>query len=658
MNFFEHQDRARRNTAYLVGLFGVAIATMILALYLTILLIQFESTEHLDTLWQPQLLVLLSLGVGGMIGFGSVRKTLALRGGGSVIALNLGGRLVVPETHDAQERRLLNVVEEMAIAAGISVPQVYLLDQEPGINAFAAGYSPNEAVIGVTQGCLDLLNRDELQGVIGHEFSHILNGDMRLNLKLIGVLHGILMIHLIGRAILRHGSRSSRRRKDKEGGGLFAFALAMLVIGGIGWVCGRLIKSAVSRQREFLADASAVQFTRNADGIGNALRKIASHADHSQVHAPSAEEASHLFFGDIASPHSLWQSFSSAFATHPPLSERIRRITGSPLELSSSPLNPAATTAVTPAPEGMLGFQTATIPPVGVMPSLADAAIATTPAKVITQIGTVAPAHLKYAQALIAALPTLIRDQLPHPNGALAIAYALFLDRDEAMRSHQLTLLKSTAPPAVMALLTELQPVVATLPLRTQLPLLELCVPSLRTLTPEAAVTFFKAVQSLVRADKRLSLTEYSLQIVLQHRLRPHFNPNKTPDKPYTHPADLWTESLQVLSALARVGHTTPEATEQAFRTGVYQLPGVNHQPLPPAVLPCGLYEVGKSLNKLALATPKLKQRVVDACAHTVLVDNQVTDAEAQLLRAIIIALDCPVPPFLHAGEAALGKGA
>jgi Zn-dependent protease with chaperone function len=290
MNFFEHQDRARQNTQQLIGLFSLSIAVMIMAIYIATLFL-FRMAPRVW--WHPGLF----LYVAGMtiiaIAVGSVYKIACLREGGSVIAEELGGRLLIPEMADEQGQQLLNIVEEMAIASGISVPSVYLLERETSINAFAAGFTPNDAVIGVTRGTLQHLNRDELQGVIGHEFSHILNGDMRLNLRLVGLLHGILFIYLTGELLWRIRGSS---REDK-GLPLWAFGLALMAIGGIGLFCGRLIKAAVSRQREFLADASAVQFTRNPNGLTGVFQKL-ERMD-SRLISPGAEAASHMFFGKI-----------------------------------------------------------------------------------------------------------------------------------------------------------------------------------------------------------------------------------------------------------------------------------------------------------------------------------------------------------------------
>ncbi|MEM9162596.1 MAG: M48 family metallopeptidase [Cyanobacteria bacterium P01_F01_bin.4] len=650
MNFFEHQDRARRNTAYLVVWFGVAIAGMIASLYLTLLLLQAQTEYGSVSLWEPGQLLVVSTGVLSIVGFGSLSKTLALRQGGQVVARDLGGRQVLQETTDFKERQLLNVVEEMAIASGVSVPTVYLLDGEKGINAFAAGLSPNQAVIGVTQGCLDQLTRDELQGVIGHEFSHILNGDMRLNVKLIGILNGILMVHLIGRTILRYGPRGGRNRKN--GGGILAVAFAMLVIGGIGWVCGRLIKSAVSRQREFLADASAVQFTRNPDGLANALSRIAQHSRGSTVSSPAAEAANHLFFGGIEGRNSPIHALGNGFATHPPLKERIRRITGQTPPLQT----PSLSQQQTPE-EAILGLNATVSPLTSAAPGQraseqpSDQTLMT-PERVMSEIGTVVPAHLDYVHSLVSGLPETLQREAHSQVGALTIAYSLFLDESvergsPKAKQQPLSQLEQAEAAEVMAHLQTILPAVEQLSKRARLPLLELCIPSLRTLPPSQVMRFFKQVQTLVSADHRLSLREYALQIVLQHRLRPHFTP-ATPQTPaISQPQAIWEDSLKVLAALAQAGQTDPNGIDYAFRTGVDQLPGAKRQPRPKTMPSCTLYDVGTSLNRLVLATPKLKQSVVDAFAHTVLVDNKVTDAEADLLRAIIIALDCPVPPFL-----------
>jgi Zn-dependent protease with chaperone function len=321
MDFFEHQDKARKHTKVLVLYFGIAVLCIIASVYFVSLLIfhGYDASKGPGApavpfvLWDFTLFIRVVLGTLGVVLIGSLYKTYALSKGGSVVAESLGGRLVTLDTTDPDERKLRNVIEEMAIAAGVPVPKVYVLDEEAGINAFAAGHAPGDAAIGVTRGCMTLLNRDELQGVIGHEFSHILNGDMRLNLRVMGVIFGIVCLAVVGRVLIYS------RGGDRGRAPLMVLGLALMVIGAIGAFFGRLIQAALSRQREFLADASAVQFTRNPAGLSGALQKIGGAG--SKVGSVHAGEASHLFFGN-----GLGKPFLGAMATHPPLDERIRAI--------------------------------------------------------------------------------------------------------------------------------------------------------------------------------------------------------------------------------------------------------------------------------------------------------------------------------------------
>lgn len=330
MDFFAHQERARRKTGWLVAYFVLAVLGIIVTIYGVFAAVILYGESRGGSLagpsgfWNPELFSLVAVGTLVIIGLGSMYKIALLSRGGEAVATALGGRPVLPSTRALPEKILLNVVEEMALAAGTPVPPVYLLDHEAAINAFAAGTTPQNAVIGVTRGAIENLKRDELQGVIAHEFSHILNGDMRLNLRLMGILHGILVIALIGYFLMRTGSRRvylSSSSGKKGGNPLPLIGLCLYIIGYIGVFFGHLIKSAVSRQREFLADSSAVQFTRYPDGIAGALKKIGGLDSGSRLQAARAEEASHMYFGN-----GLSASFLNLLATHPPLSERIRRI--------------------------------------------------------------------------------------------------------------------------------------------------------------------------------------------------------------------------------------------------------------------------------------------------------------------------------------------
>ncbi len=680
MNFFEHQDQARRNTQRLVGLFILSLLTIIVSIYVAAIATFGQGGACVQTIrsalpepsptyvemksrgakgvsklfgsgsrsrgsgisgfssdrsrtgtsslgvtpsyrasncvskrfvwWSPQLLFWTSTLTLLVIGGASWYKVSTLQSGGAAIAQDLGGRLLVLEMADPQEQQLLNVVAEMAIASGISVPAVYLLDNEPEINAFAAGYTINDAVIGVTRGSLEQLTRDELQGVIGHEFSHILNGDMRLNIQLVSVIHGLLFVYLAGRVIW----------EARDRGKFSQFGFALIVIGSVGVFFGRLIKSAISRQREFLADASAVQFTRNPDGIAGALEKIGGIG--SQVRSPKAEAASHMFFGNALKVSWL----EDLHATHPPLPKRIQRIRGSSVQFESAP--PQSFNG----DSGVMGFAAGTSTPV--------------PKNVVAQVGTVTPAHYAHAQGLLAQLPDALRAGVRERQSAIAILYALMLDpQNQSGRAQQLEFLRQVEFADVVDQTVQFSTHLDQSDPRVRLPLVDLTVPVLRQGTAEENQKLFKCLHGVAKADGNWSLSEFVVYLVLNHRL----NPPADKAVEYGALTSVWSDCLNLLSALARVGETRADAILYAFRSGVFRLPDATAQEIPETPPVCHLGNLRTSLERLRNASPKIKQAIVDACAHTVLLDNTVTIQEADLLRAIVITLDCPIPPFLNA---------
>src|SRR6516165_5064733 len=320
-NFFQQQDSARRKTFQLVVYFVLALLILIALVYELVLALSMYGGHEPVSWWQPELLLLAAPGVGLVVGGASAIKVAQLASGGQAVALMMGGVEVPGTTTEPRQKRLLHVVEEMAIAAGVPVPPVYILE-EPGINAFAAGYAPGDAVVAVSHGCLEYLTRDELQGVVAHEFSHILNGDMRLNIRLIGLVFGIMALAVIGRMLMLTGGRRSSSGRNDSRAGLMMLGLGVFALGVVGAFFGRLIMAAVSRQREYLADASAVQFTRNPDGIAGALKKIGGLKEGSRINNPRAAEVGHMFIANAFAGRGL----AGLLATHPPLAARIRAL--------------------------------------------------------------------------------------------------------------------------------------------------------------------------------------------------------------------------------------------------------------------------------------------------------------------------------------------
>jgi Zn-dependent protease with chaperone function len=626
--FYERQDTARRNTKWLVVMFVLAVIGIVGTTCVATALV-LGATGGEIPLEAPA-----AAGVGALalIGGGSAFKIAQLAGGGTVVAERLGGRRIFPNTTDPVERRLLNVVEEMALASGVPVPPVFLLTDEKGLNAFAAGFSPSDAVIGVTRGCAEQLTRDQLQGVIAHEFSHILNGDMRLNLRLIGVLHGILLMGLVGRELLRIAGRSGggRSRNNKNSGIVYLLLLGLvfMIVGFVGLFFGNLIKAAVSRQREFLADASAVQFTRNPDGIAGALKRIGAAIFGSKLISPRAAEASHMYFAE---------GLTSIFATHPPLDERIRRIDPSWDGTYPPPLpedavvgfdrQAAAFAGAAPHGEELLEVENI---PLQVVKYAAD------------QVASPSEIHREYIRELVAAMPPAVVDAAHDPYGARAFIYASLLDRDADVRMNQLRMLEQTAEPNVFELTLSLAKSVNQLDVRARLPLVDMTLPALRALSPSQYDQFMHCFTELVRADQRLGLFEWALHQILLRHLRPQFE--KLQPKPivYYGLQRLGGPISCLLSALARASQHD-DAT--AFEAGARHLPEVGVQLLPAES--CGLNDLNQALQELARVAPRHRGRLIDACAACICADRSVNVAEAELLRAVCDMLDCPMPPLL-----------
>ena len=623
-DFFERQDEARRSTVWLVALYALAVGGLIVALYAVLVVV--TGTAHW---WEPALLGAVAAGTGLVVGGGSAFKFMQLRDGGGVVAEQLGGRpLGRSEVSNAEEQCLLNVVEEMAIAAGVPVPSVYVLPEE-GINAFAAGHTLDDAVVGVTEGCMQRLERAELQGVVAHEFSHILNGDMRINLRLIGLLHGILLISLIGR-LLMYGGGSGRSRGNRTG---VLIGLAFFAVGSVGVVVGRIIQSAISRQREFLADAAAVQFTRNPDGLAGALKKIAGLERGGEVRRAEMQETSHLFFSYPLSGRFL----ASLFSTHPPLEERVRRL-GSNLEEDFTE-EVDFTEERSASPQGVSSLQGATT---------SSRRVQAEKDHVAETAGTIDPEHVQYGHDMLDALPPSLREAAHDPLGAVALVYGLLLDPAPVTRESQLSVLRPRLEHGVHEELQRLFPILRNLERPARLLLVDIAAPALRELSQQQYVQFSTNIQRLVEADNQLTIFEYALRTIVLRRLRRVFR-SDPPGRPrYRTLRQVHGPVEALLSALAHVGHRSDEAVRSAFRAGWACFPEVNETDAsfrePAPVTPQTL---DRALRQLERARPPLQRQVVDACAHCVLHDREVTAEEAELLRAVAIALGAPLPPFL-----------
>lgn len=649
MDFFAHQDSARRSTRRFVILYTIAVVVMCVSIgvigALVSLMANGSGSEAPDATATA-----LAVGIGAgvlsalLIGGGSLHRIAELRGGGSAVAEAMGGRIIDPSTRDPDERRVLNVVEEMAIASGVPVPPVYLMANEKGINAFAAGYSPGDAVIGVTRGCVTGLTRDELQGVMAHEFSHILNGDMRLNIRMIGLLSGILILTVIGQTMLRFAPYNRRSSRDTGGGGavlvVLAVALAMLIIGAIGAFAARLIQAAVSRQREFLADASAVQFTRNPDGIGDALRRIGGASAHARVRHPRAQEAGHMFFGEALGGRSM---LGGSLASHPPLPERIKRVLpgwdGSYLEPITSSA-PAPKTRPSEDPRERIERAVET------MGGDHDLGAVGQLLPLLALSGTLSPLHAQHAQKLIGAIPEPLREAARDTYSGRAVVYALLLDRKhDALRQKQIEHLGAHADPAIARLTQRLAPQTVALPREHRLPLLDMTLGSLAHLSERQHLTFRKNVDALVKMDQSIDLFEWVTINTLKRHLDERFGMAAPVPVQYYNLNRLGREVSVLLSMIAHTGSKDQYGAGEAVLMGESAVRGIGVSLLPPDQ--ATMRDLDNALKTLRQCAPRVKKQLLQAAALVVGADREVTTSEAELLRTVADALGVPTPPLL-----------
>lgn len=655
MNFFRAQENARRSTGFLLLLFTLAVVALIAAANLMVMSAFFftNDSKHAavstsasngpaGTSLQPtsysafletfdwSVFGVVSLIVVGVVAVGTFYKLLLLREGGMGVATMLGGRLVSHETRDPSEKRLINVVEEMAIAAGIPVPMVYVLDHEAGLNAFAAGFTSGDAVIGVTKGLLTRLTRDELQGVIAHEFSHIFNGDMRLNMRLIGVLHGILVIGLIGEFILRSMRYSSGRRDGA--GAAMALGVGLLIIGYGGTFFGKMIKAAVSRQREYLADASAVQYTRNPGGIANALKVIGGASTGSTLMHPRASQLSHAYFaGGVPT------IINFLFGTHPPLADRIRTlephwngefIARLPNSTKDEPdgNSPPNKSAQDPLKRGV-----------------ATTAIA---AAIIERVGQIGIENFGYAHGQLSAIPSQLVEAAHEPFGARALLYMLLLDENETIRAKQVAYLKANSEIELFEFLQRILPFKSQLDLSLRLPLIDLAVPALRQLSQEQRKRFQSKLRHLMEADRNIDLFEWCLEKLVQHHLD-DASPEGRAMKRGAQSRGLMSMADRcelVVSVLAHASQIDERSAQVGFDAAMSVLGWPSTKLVPKEALKLSEFE--SAMQALAQTKPLQKPLLLKALTATALSDGKLDPREIELLRAFSAILNCPIPPL------------
>jgi len=630
VNFFDAQDQARRATRWLVIVY--VIATLLIVAGVTIV-VAFALTSFGIEARQSILAITAAATLLFILG-ATLYKTSILASGGGRVAQDMGGTLVPPDTTEPLRRRLRNVVEEMSIASGVPVPDVYVLEEEAGINAFAAGFSAGDAAVAVTRGTLELLDREELQGVIAHEFSHILNGDMRLNIRMMGVLFGIMVVGLIGRMILRstrHSGFSSRRNNGAAG--VFVVGLGLTLLGWIGVFLSRLIKAAVSRQREFLADASAVQFTRQTEGIANALKKIGGFSRHSYIESTDPEEVSHMLFaGGLP-------KMASLFATHPPLTERIQALDPSfrPTDYPRVDIHRDAGEIHSEAAAGFAPGGPLSRPAAG---QLVDGGVT-------ASIGNPSPEHLDLARALRESIPDSLVQAAHSPTGAYLLTLALIVDSSNAER--QFSIIEGQLGEVRAMQVREYHEQLHAVGLRYWLPLLELSFPALKQRPAQRLEFLLDLVRKLLEIDGEIDLREFCYFRIIEKHLEQAATPATAAKKNRVSKASARHAAVDLLRVVAHYGHDDDDAEERAFRAGtrafgdwaegISVAPG-NETPV---------RRLGAALDILGKLNPGGRKTLVEAVTRAITRDDRLTLREAEMLRAICASLECPLPPILSA---------
>lgn len=650
MNFFEAQDRARRTTRRLVGAYVVATVAIVLAVTALVGVALFNFTEagfdyatsanvaKSEFITQQRAVLIGTAVLTALFVFGaSLYKTSALSAGGGRVATDMGGTQVPADVQDPLRRRLRNVVEEMAIASGVPVPEIYVLEEESSINAFAAGYTPSDAAVAVTRGTLELLDREELQGVIAHEFSHVLNGDMRLNIRLMGVLFGIMVLGLIGRLIVRGGYHRSivSSRRDRGAPVALAIGLGLIVIGGIGVFFARIIKASVSRQREFLADASAVQFTRQSAGIANALKKIGGYSEGSRIKSTDPEEVSHMLFGQGA-------KFSSLFATHPPLVERIQALDPS-FKASEFPrVDLRERTASVHAHTVHSGLAT------DVTSAFASGGAAFLPDSIAETVGHPESEHVEYAQHLRQSVPESLYAAAHSSDFAYLLTIALVLDRDGSALERQLALVREQLGADRSRLVRKYYEDLAGTGAEYRLPLLSIAFPALK-LRPSQQLSYLVSLATrIIEIDGIVDFYEYCFYRILMSNLGQAIDPPGRRSAVRSRKKALQPAAVNLLRVLAHYGHETDHSSEEAFRAGLATLGKwaqkhsyqSDEQSNTVAVL-------DQSLDVLLGLNSKGKESLLRAISATAGHDGELSIGEAELIRAVCATLDYPLPPIL-----------
>lgn len=574
--------------------------------------------------------VAISAIVLGIILAGIFERRTALQQGGIAIAREMGGTFIKDDVTDFYLLRFRNVVEEVAIASTTPVPYVFVMENEAGINVFSAGTDPGRMVIVITQGALQKLNRDELQGMIAHEFSHILNGDTRTNIRLAELVFGFYALARVSLFLWKS--------KNRHAGGLGFLTLPLVPIGYLGLYFARWIKAGVNRQREFLADASAVQFTRQTEGIAGALKKAAALREQGLLVNVDAEQISHMLICDGT-------GYKGRLASHPPLIERLQV------------LEPG----IRPEDVLLLGVKWRTNPPVGleedramglrvpdntILPAV-DAIVRLQ--SIADGIGTQSMVNISVAKNILAGIPADLHLAASSSERSPFLILALLLDSDEKIRQDQMQFIGQHYDAGQVSVYVEK---ISGLNAMLILPLVLLALPALGLKSKEDKDVLLETVQKLIDADSKESLFEYCLGVLLKTHLQNTVK-HSTTFSAKRKLTNAVYECELLLATVAWAGNPGFTQANAAYAQAVAKL--YSDRTVKQIPTPVPLSELNGVWIVLDGLEPFSKELLIEALASAISHDGVVTLAESELFRTICACLHCPVPSFVDA--ATLQKG-
>ncbi len=643
MNFFAAQDQARRSSRRLVVVYIAATIAIVLGVTAVVgfALFSFSQSGYGYTPGQfireqAPLLLGTALLTALFIFGSSLYKTSRLSAGGGKVAVDMGGTLVPTDVQDPLRRRLRNVVEEMAIASGVPVPEIYVMEEEHGINAFAAGFSPSDAAIAVTRGTLELLDRDELQGVIAHEFSHILNGDMKLNVRLMGVLFGIMVLGLVGRMVVRGGYHSSivSSRRNRNAPVILIVGIGLIILGGIGVFFARMIKASVSRQREFLADASAVQFTRQSHGIASAVKKIGGYSEGSKISATDPEEVSHMLFGSGT-------SLLGMFATHPPLVHRIQALDPGFKESDFPRVDPRQRRVETAHESQHAAFAG------DITTVFASGSTKVLSESIADTVGHPEQEHIEFARKLRKSIPAELYDAAHSSELAFLLSIALVLDQSKRTIDRQFSLLQEQLGGERTEIIRRYYDELSTSSGEYRLPLLEITFPALKRRPMPELAFLVELTNRLIEVDGDIDLYEFCFYRIMMSSLGQAIDPTGTHGVRRSRRQDLQSAATELLRILADHGHDSDQARIAAFAAGIATLGPWAHGAKYESDRECSVARLNSSLDVLLGLNSKGQESLLRAVSATAAHDGQISVAEAELIRAVCATLNYPLPPIL-----------